>query len=715
MAVFMPNNPPRTVSTEVSRVLRALRSLPDRDYIVWQRLPLGGLGGPEFMILKGGTRALLVKVSPATPGDARKAVQPELLGDGPAKAAIGVEEREALAGFLDGLVPGRAAPANAKPPGVIVFPSISERDLRPAASRPRSDEFPWIAAEQLRAEAATAWVEEHLGPPLDDAGLAALRKAFTPEVVVPAAFTVRGPIERNTSAGLTDYLLDYDQEWVLKCDLELSQEAGREAKDLSVRLINGVAGSGKSLIIVYRAHLLRRCFPDKRILVLTHNRPLIQDLEARYLALSGGDTTVEWRTFLSWCLSQWPNRSEDIRPIGRESREKILAEIAEQHLAGTAITPRMLEGEIDWFKDRLLTRRGEYLSADRTGRGFALVDSMRHRMFDAMQAYQERLDQLGRPDWGDVPRRMWGFMQAGKWNPPRYDAVLVDEAQFFAPLWFEIIKTVLSPETGHLFLVADPTQGFLRRGQSWLSSGLEVRGRSHRLDRSYRTTRKILDFATWLYRTRVPHDDEDIVAPDLRGMPEGVVPVVIPLTSPQDEETRILNEVQQLVQAGVRRRDILIIHTEWEGVEHLVERLNAALGARAARDPKEPGEKDQIRVCTLNAVTGLESPIVFLAGLKALQEEEQSLRVSDEEREALIRDNTRKIYMAITRAGQRVVITYCGELPDWLGRATEQPEKARSSSPGGRSEPGSLEGQRGGWRQRPERAPAWRAGPAVRR
>jgi hypothetical protein len=36
---------------------------------------------------------------------------------------------------------------------------------------------------------------------------------------------------------------------------------------------------------------------------------------------------------------------------------------------------------------------------------------------------------------------------------------------------------------------------------------------------------------------------------------------------------------------------------------------------------------------------GLESPIVFLVGLKELFELEQSLRLSDSEREALVRDH----------------------------------------------------------------------------
>ena len=76
-----------------------------------------------------------------------------------------------------------------------------------------------------------------------------------------------------------------------------------------------------------------------------------------------------------------------------------------------------------------------------------------------------------------------------------------------------------------------------------------------------------------------------------------------------------------------------------------------------------PGPGDYVRVTTYDAGAGLESPIVFLAGLRDMFEEEQSLRLSDDERETLMRDNTRKLYMAATRAGQRLVITYVGELP----------------------------------------------------
>ncbi len=55
---------------------------------------------------------------------------------------------------------------------------------------------------------------------------------------------------------------------------------------------------------------------------------------------------------------------------------------------------------------------------------------------------------------------------------------------------------------------------------------------------------------------------------------------------------------------------------------------------------------------SLNAGAGLESAIVFVVGLRELFEKEQSLRLSDEEREAMIRNNTRKLYMRLRGLGR---------------------------------------------------------------
>lgn len=69
---------------------------------------------------------------------------------------------------------------------------------------------------------------------------------------------------------------------------------------------------------------------------------------------------------------------------------------------------------------------------------------------------------------------------------------------------------------------------------------------------------------------------------------------------------------------------------------------------------------------------------VNLVGVHALVEQEQSVRLSDDERHDLIRDNTRKLYMVLTRAGHRVVLTHVGEPPEAVLQCLGSPSAAKA-------------------------------------
>jgi hypothetical protein len=662
MAKMFPTPPIGTAPPEAMKVAQRLRRLPDDAFTIWQHLSIWAEPGPDFWVLGPQQRAAFIKVSTATPQDVRNARQASLFVDAPA-ASFGAAEQDAVCAFAAALAALGQPDLLAQVPAIVVFPNIAATDLRAAALAVLPPGISWAAKEDLAPERFQGWLEAQLGAPLSAAQIEALRRAFTPEVIVPAHLTVRSAEQRQTGAQLTDFLLSYDQEWVLKTDLSLADEALALPGALGLQLVHGVAGSGKSLIVVYRARLLRQFFPHKRILVLTHNKPLILDLQARYHRLQTSGPPIEWHTFYSWCATQWSPGEPWRKPIGARRRRPIVAQAWRAHLADTAISERMLEEEIDWVKDRLITSRQEYLAADRTGRGFGLNGALRQRMYRAVAAYQHAMTEQGLFDYGDVPRGIWRQLTEGIIAPPPYDFILVDEAQFFAPIWFEILKRILNPASGRLFMVADPTQGFLKRRQSWLASGLDVRGHTQRLDRSYRTTRAILDFATRMYQLRLPSDDEALIAPAVQEMEGGTPPQIIRLTSEQDETTRIVNEIRALRESGVPLEHILVLHASWQGVERVLARLRAEFGPAAAVNPKTTAPGRHIRVCTLNAATGLESPIVFVMGTHALCEAEQSVRLSAEERTELIRENTRKLYMAFTRAGQRLALTYVGELP----------------------------------------------------
>jgi hypothetical protein len=79
---------------------------------------------------------------------------------------------------------------------------------------------------------------------------------------------------------------------------------------------------------------------------------------------------------------------------------------------------------------------------------------------------------------------------------PRYDAVLVDEGQDFSVDMLKVVTALLNPKTNHLTIALDGNQNLYRGKFSWADAGIHARGRVHRIDNVYRSTRQLSLFAS---------------------------------------------------------------------------------------------------------------------------------------------------------------------------------------------------------------------------
>ena len=486
-----------------------------------------------------------------------------------------------------------------------------------------------------------------------------VRKHFSPEVVLPSTIVPARPLSRNLQASLTECLLDYDQELAVKIDLALSREARSALSSPTLRLLTGVAGSGKSLVLLYRAILNARLDPAKRQIIFTHNKPLIVDLRHR-LQLLGAPKSIECIHFQSWCgkLLDLP-----LRIFGDREKEQYLHKAMSSVKELEKFPLEFLKDEIQWLKDYDVGNLPLYLRARRIGRGRGLTAEQRKKVFALFQEYQRLLAADHSEDWSGLALTLLHRAREHDLPLPRYDCVFIDEAQFFAPVWLKLICLSLNPAGSQLVLAADPTQGFLKRRESWSASGLNFRSRTIRLQHAYRNTREIIDYAARFYRVRQPNDEEEINLPApeiLARLAAGRKPEYIHVPAPQDEITRACNEIASLIRNGASPGHILVILSDGRRVQNMIAALNKALGRTIAVDPRDSGHASLVRVCSINAATGLEAPIVFLLGPARLLSEESSLRLHPEDRPDLLRDNTRKLYMAFTRAAQRLVLISSG-------------------------------------------------------
>lgn len=664
MARIIPDRPRGRPGKALLAFYRLLKRLPD-EFTAWLSLDEGG--GPQVFLLWRERHGFLIQIAETTQELAESAMQRDFItgGDEISPDDLGRGERESLQAFME-RVEAELGPLEGRLPirKLVVFPNVREGTVDEVVMRQGEDEVSYLGLHQCELARFSRRLEALAKAAIPETGLLELRRRFTPESVVPGEFVMRDAPDRHTAAKLGDAFLDFDQEWCVKNDLELLPEQSAVVGEdgMATRLVTGVAGSGKSLVLLYRALLSAKLHPGARVLVLTHNRPLRFELERRSRRLSEIGGEVECRTFFQWASRSMNGFGAEVWSPQRTQR--LVESLRPRREALQRLSTAYLMDELGWMKDHRLLDKEAYLSADRGGRGTRLSAGQREEIWGLFGDYQRELDRLGVIDWHNVALRFHeAAVVKGRLEFPVFDAVFVDEAQFFAKSWFEVVRAALKPG-GHLFLAADPTQGFLRRRQSWISAGIEVRGRTTCLRRAYRNTRAILRYARDFYdERRSDTDGEDgLNVPDdamLAAISEaGEAPVVIRVANAQDELARAVNEVARLRDTGLMPGTLVILDSDPTREHSLRRALESELGDGNVWDLKE-GPMPEGAFCgmtTLNAATGLEAPVVMLLGIDRLIEAEDDPRLGDDERAELRRDHTRQIYMGFTRAGRRLVV-----------------------------------------------------------
>ncbi len=665
MAEILPPSPVGKVSPEVLKVFRRLKAIPGEDFRCRFALPVDKTRRPEFFVIYRECFAFVIAVSTITAAAAEEIVQGSftrllLNAENPlTPETFGVDEEKTLISFADILAAEGERSAEVPPScRVIAFPNVPQAILDRIRQARGGADCVYLGSDRMQGEGLGIALAEMARTPLGPDAIESIRREFSPEIVIPQGVAPARRKVRETGAALTEYLLDYKQEAAVKGDLSLTEEGLRAAAapGATLRLITGVAGSGKSLVLLHRAALHARVHPDRRRLLLTHNIPLIHELARRHsLLIEDANTTCIH--FMKWCHNLLPRKPDHI--LRRYEQEDLVRSLADANRAARDLPLPFLIEEIEWLKDYGVRSLDLYLRARRAGRGRPLAENQRRAVWSIFTAYGTALAKRGAEDWPGLALRLLHAVESDMVSLPSYDAVFVDEAQFFAPVWLKIVRRLVAADGAELVLAADPTQGFLKRRESWSASGLEVRGRTTRLERAYRNTRDILDFAAGFYAARLPDDDEEVNLPTgetVMELPSGTMPTVLPSTSPQDEMLRAANEIRRLLSAGAAPEDILVVHCESAHVEPVLARLNTGTAPVPASHAQREARPGTVRVCSINACTGIEAAVVFVLGVDALLERENAPALDADERRELVRDNTRRLYVAFTRAVARLVL-----------------------------------------------------------
>ena len=462
--------------------------------------------------------------------------------------------------------------------------------------------------------------------------------------------------------------------------------------------VSGGAGTGKTVIAVHRAvELAKR---DKagglepRILLTTYTRNLADDLRRQVAQLeprlpfteklsepgvmvSGLDRVA--RMILQHAGAKISPIAQEVigQPRGRVltyPRENVWQEVLTlmgDELPEGLRSADFLESEYELIVlPQRVTTLKQYLRVRRPGRGVALDRSKRAAVWKAMERYRDRSADLGVTSFDEqlALAAAWLDQEAALGTPRPFRHVLVDEAQDLTPAHLQLLRALVEPGPDDLFLAEDSHQRIYGKKITLSHYGIQVRGRSRRLTRNYRTTRQNLDVAFGILDPGTYEDMEGQAEEHHYVSPRsGPEPLLLHATDRADELSKAAELLTVWLEQDRDSEDsapetIAILVRDRYQRDAVVNGL-AQHGVEVRAVDREAAGRGRPVVMTMHRAKGLEFRKVLLFDVsknaipRPLRDQQYSDADSDD---ALLRERS-LLYVAATRARDQLAISWSGE------------------------------------------------------
>jgi hypothetical protein len=280
--------------------------------------------------------------------------------------------------------------------------------------------------------------------------------------------------------------------------------------------------------------------------------------------------------------------------------------------AGLTFTPAFLTSE--WEQIILahdLRTEQAYLGCPRGGRGQPLTNAQRSQVWRAAERVTAELAAASQ----STPLQL-ANEAAGLFGQPRYQHILVDEAQDLHSAQWRLLRAAVAPGPDDLFIAADPHQRVYDSRVSLASLQISVRGRSRRLSLNYRTTEEILAWTVPLLGAEpvTGLDDEVDSLLGYRSPTRGQRPQLVMAASRAGEFAALAGRIRGWLTTGIEPPAIGVAARSAGLARQAREALHAE-GIMAV-PLRGPGDPQAVRVGTMHAMKGLEFQAVAVIGVE---------------------------------------------------------------------------------------------------
>lgn len=521
---------------------------------------------------------------------------------------------------------------------------------------------------------------------------------------------------------LISFFLNFSKTWQHHIDynffkdIELSPDQIKIIdQDEEQMLINGYAGTGKSITLLYKFinTILREAEP-KRILYISYNQTLISDTEKRlhdsdiYMKnYKRHDVQVYTYHEMSYKLLKQigiigkngsliltqdeiiKNDDTSLRRIGvlvekykDEQSEEYMKTPKDERLFNTH-NEYFVKEEIKWMKENGFITKNDYIEVERKGRSrsIRLTKKQRNTIFRIFEEYNQMLKENFHNHL-DLEDYALEIIKNFRWisDDLRYDYVFVDEVQDLQPMQ---IRTLAMLTKKSLAISGDPRQTIHRRSPySYEKLGLNFneKGRRKLLNKNYRCSAEIMRLASSL-----DFDNGEFKEDKTQFIRSGDKPIIIKCIDENDEIEYIINKIKKIFENNPKET-IAIIHREEDDIyignyrgsklyklkeNFLVSTTNNYASKFDRNKPK------QILYTSAYDVKGLEFDHVFLIQFNN-QHYPQKYRIdellkNEDIDKSILKDDIDEIkniekkilYVAMTRAKKSLHMTYSGEISEY--------------------------------------------------
>jgi hypothetical protein len=384
-----------------------------------------------------------------------------------------------------------------------------------------------------------------------------------------------------------------------------------------MRVLGG-AGTGKSVLAMHRARWLaeNRTPPGQKVLFTTFTRNLAADIQGNLESLCSAETLarIEVTNLDRWvkgyltsklyehriqydlqgeALAAW-NKALAVRDLALGLDESFYAAEWEQVVSANGIGTR-----------------DEYRAARRGGRGGVLPRKTRDSVWPVFEEFRAQLTARKLKMVDDAYRDAAALLSR-ETTPSPYAAIVVDETQDFGPMALRLLRQLVPAGKNDLFFVGDGHQRIYKRHRAAMSKcGIQIVGRSRKLNVNYRTTEEIRRVATALL-DGYAIDDLDDGLDSSKGYTS--------LSHGPEPEIQLFDNLDRALEETVKK--VRLWH---EGEENALltqcviaptTRIRDDIAARLTRDGlpiypinannRDTGDPSRIRLATMHRAKGLE-------------------------------------------------------------------------------------------------------------